>query len=112
MSAFVVVVVIYRQAHKFSSHNPKHSSLRGLGVHVPPHFVCALVPDLEISVGHLIGDEEKPVLDVLAFFSSAHPSIICQKYRGLIVLVQDTILSCITLGLNKILSPHHHPKNI
>ena len=68
MPTLVVVVIISGQAHNFSSHNPKPFALRGLGVHVPPHSVCDLVLDLEISLVHLIGDEEKPVIDVLAIF--------------------------------------------
>ena len=68
--------------------------------------------DIEITLSHLIGDEEKPILDVLAVFSSAHPPVLCQKYRGLIILVQDIILNFITLSLHKILTPHHHPNNI
>ena len=64
----VVVVVIYGHAHNFSLHNSKPFSLCRLGVHVPPHLVCTLVLDLEISLDHLIGDEGKPVLDVLAVF--------------------------------------------
>ena len=62
-------------------------SLRGLDVHLGPHLVCALTLDLEISVCYLVGDEEKPVLDVLAVLSSAHPAILCQQYGGLIILI-------------------------
>ena len=108
----VVVVVIDGHAHNFSSHNPKPFPLCGLGLHVPPHFVHAIVIDFEISLSHLIGDEEKSILGVLAVISSAHPPVICQKYCGLIVLVQDIILNHIPLCLHKILTPHHHPKDI
>ena len=108
----VVVVVINRHVHNFKTHNAKYFPLRVLGVHVPSQFFRALVLNLEISLGHLIGDEEKTVLDVLAVFYSAYPSILCQQYCGLIVLVQDIILSCIPLSLHKIFTPHHHPKNI
>ena len=77
----VVVVVIYGYTHSFSLHKSKPFSLHGIGVHVPPHFVCVLVLDLEISLGHLIGDEEKPVLDVLAVF----PALILPFFASNIV---------------------------
>ena len=79
--ALVVVVVIYGHAHKFSSHNSKLFSLRRIGVHVSPHLICTLVLDLEVSLDHLIGDEEKPVLDVLAVF----PALILPFFANNIV---------------------------
>ena len=95
--ALNVVVVLHRHSHDLTTHYLEPFSLLGLGVHVGPHFVCALVLDLEIPLGHLISDKEKPILDVLAILPSAHPSILCQQYGGLVILVEDIIFNCILL---------------
>ena len=92
--------------------DPEPLPLCGLGIHISPHFIHALVLDLEIPHGSLISDKEKPVLDILAVFASAHPTIICQQNGRLIILIQNITFNCITLRLHEILTPHHHSKNV
>ena len=68
--------------------------------------------NFEIALSNLISDEEKPTFDVLAVLACAHPTILCLKYGGLIILIEDIILNCISLRLHNVLTPHHHPENI
>ena len=75
--------------------------MRGLGVHICPHIVCALMMNFEIALSNLISDEEKLIFDVLAVLACAHPTVLCQQYGGLIILVDDIILNCISLRLHE-----------
>ena len=66
--ALYVAVIIFWDPHNVATHDPEPIPLRGLGVHISPHFIRALVVDLDIPQGNLISDKEKPVLDMLAVF--------------------------------------------
>ena len=59
-------------------HEPEPLHLCGLVIHLIPHLIRALVLDLEIPHVNRISDQEKPVIDMLAVFASAHPAIIFQ----------------------------------
>ena len=110
--ALDVLVVRSRHSYDVATHTAELSPLRGLGVHICPHVVCALVLDLKLPLGDLISDEEKPVFDVLAVLSRAHPSILCQQYGGLVILLESIIFNGVSLILHEVLAPHHHPENV
>ena len=84
----------------------------GLGVHIGPHIIRALVADLKVPLRNLISDKEETVLDVLTILPSAHPTVLCQQYGGLVVLIKDITVNRIPLYLHKILTPHHPTKNV
>ena len=90
--AFHAVVALSRHAHCLTAHNSESLSLRGLGVQIGSHFVCALVLDLEIPLDHLISDKEKPFLMCLLFF----PALILPSFASNMV----DLLSCYKILLS------------
>ena len=80
------------EEYDFSTHDSEPFPLRGIGVHIYQHIVRALVLDLKIPLGHFVSDKETPILDVLAILPCAHPSVLCQQYGGLVILVENIIV--------------------
>ena len=70
--------------HNVATYYPETLPLCGIGIHVIPHLIRALVLDLNIPHVNLISDKEKPVLDMVAVFASARPTIISSRMVDLL----------------------------
>ena len=97
VSALHVIIIVHGNSHDLAALCPEQLALCGLGVHICPHIIHTLVVDLEVPLSNLISDKEETVLDVLTILPSAHPTVVCQQYGGISVLIKDITLNRIPL---------------
>ena len=71
------------------------------------HVLGGTVDDLGVTLGHDIGDEEIPNLDVAGLLPARRPAVDLELDRTLVVLVNQRRTHVISLCFDEVLRPQH-----